>query len=265
MTRFDLYQATGLTPDELAEVFQSNPRAYMAVRGAVSEKHLAKIVDALLDQSVIDNYRTASGDMDKDFFLEAADRRITLECKNVEVIKTNNKKAKLDYIEYLANQGYLSTKLIELILKKVKMSGASLDSLSASSLSEFFKYLPQHLRESGLPKYEYSSSKVIFSKLGEVSDEEFLMQFENSPITIDFKRTRNSTDGDGDTRRNRYYRVGEIDIVGACLFARTLEWKFLYAHAINFDRSVEYPDRYANKLVLQPGVWTSNLAELIRT
>jgi len=265
VTEFNLYQATGLSPQELSEVFQGNPRAYMAVRGAVSEKHLSKVVDSLREEGVIDGYRTASGDMDKDFYLQVADRQITLECKNVEVIKTTNKQAKTNYIEYLAEQGYISSALIEGILSDIESPEDNIQSLAASSLNEFFKRLPQEYRESGLVKYEFSSSQVQFPRIGEVSDEEFVSQFDDSPITIDFQRTRNSTDEDGDTRRNRYYRVGEIDIVAACLFSRTMEWKFLYARAEDFERHENYPDRYSNRLKLKSGIWSSDLTRLIRT
>jgi len=265
VTDFDLYQATGLTPQELSEVFQNNPRAYMAVRGAVSEKHLAKVVDALRQEGVIDGYRTASGDMDKDFYLESGASLISLECKNVEVIKTTSKAVRSGYIDYLAQEGFIASAVIDEFLREVGSTDSDLHSLPTQRINELFKRLPQKFRESGMAKYEYSASRVEFSKLGEISDEEFLQQFEEFPITIDFQRTRNSTDGDGDTRRNRFYRVGEIDLVGACLFSRTMEWKFLYAKAENFDRHERYPDRYSNRLQLRPGIWTSDLASLVCT
>lgn len=94
MTKFSLYQATGLTPQELSEVFQQNPRAYMAVRGAVAEKHLKKVLTGLLENDQINGFRNASGDMDKDFYIQVGTTLITLECKNVEVIKTSNKGTK---------------------------------------------------------------------------------------------------------------------------------------------------------------------------
>lgn len=265
MTDFDLYQATGLTPQELSEVFQNNPRAYMAVRGAVSEKHLAKVIDTLRQEGVIDGYRAAAGDMDKDFYLERGSSLISLECKNVEVIKTTSKAIRSAYIEYLAQEGFIANAIIDEFLNEVGSTESKICSLPTQRINELFNRLPQKFRESGMAKYKYSASRVEFSKLGEISDEEFLQQFEESPITIDFQRTRNSTDGDGDTRRNRFYRVGEIDLVAACLFSRTMEWKFLYAKAENFDRHERYPDRYSNKLRLRPGIWTSDLASLICT
>lgn len=264
VTGFDLFQATGLTPQELSEVFQDNPRAYMAVRGAVSEKHLAKVVERLLAEDSIDGYKTASGDMDKDFYLQIGDNEISVECKNVEVIKTGNKQTKYSYIEYLSEQGYIASSVMDDILNDVGAPDSDIRLLSAQTINEVFKRLPQKYRESGLAKYEYSASQVTYSGLGDISDEYFLAQFDNFPITIDFQRTRNSTDDDGDSRRNRYYRVGEIDIVGACLFSRTMEWKFLFAKAEELERHREYPDRYSNKVRLRPGIWTSDLVSLIR-
>ncbi len=164
MTNFDLYQATGLTPQELSEVFQHNPRAYMAVRGAVAEKHLEKIVCKLKQDDLIQDYRTASGDMDKDFYLNVGDKSISLECKNVEVIKTSTKSSRLDYISYVAEQGYLSSERIDHILDEIKSSSSAMQDLNSSELSSFFKKLPQEIRESGLAKYEFSSSKVDFPK-----------------------------------------------------------------------------------------------------
>jgi hypothetical protein len=265
VTEFNLYQATGLTPQELSEVFQHNPRAYMAVRGAVAEKHLEKVLETLLENTQISNFRCASGDMDKDFYLQVGGNSLTLECKNVEVIKTSNKGAKSNYIEYLAGQGYLSSLIIDNLLREIDSADSTIQDLSPSSLTEFFKRLPQKYRESGLMKYKYSASRVQYPQVGHLSDDEFVAQFNEFPMTIDFQRTRNSTDEDGNTRRNRYYQLGEIDIVAACLFSRTMEWKFLYAKAERFERHSEYPDRYSNRLKLEPGIWTSDLIKLLKT
>lgn len=237
----------------------------MAVRGAVAEKHLKKVLTGLLENDQIDRFRNASGDMDKDFYLQAGTTLITLECKNVEVIKTSNKGTKASYIEYLAEQGYLSGLFIDSFLREIGLPDINFTALSSSDLTAFFKQLPQEYRESGLTKYQYSASKVQHLQVGQVSDAEFVAQFNNFPLTIDFQRTRNSTDDEGNTRRNRYYRVGEIDIVAACLFSRTMEWNFLYAKAEGFERHSQYPDRYSNRLRLEPGSWTSDLIELIST
>lgn len=262
---FSLYQATGLTSQELSEVFQNNPRAYMAVRGAVAEKHLEKVLVSMLESGHIDEYQGASGDMDKDFLIKSDSTTMTLECKNVEVIKTSNKKMRASYIEYLVEEGYLSGLFIEAALSETNVSSANFQELSSFELAKVFKKIPQEYRESGIAKYQYSASKVQQPQLGQLSDAEFVAQFEDFPLTIDFQRTRNSTDEEGGTRRNRYYRIGEIDIVAACLFSRTMEWRFLYAKAKEFQRHSQYSDRYSNRLKLAPGVWTSDLIGLIAT
>ncbi len=235
----------------------------MAVRGAVAEKHLEKTLDNLRESGRIDEYQSASGDMEKDFIIRLGSTSITLECKNVEVIKTSNKKMRASYVEYLVEEGYLTRLFIDAALNEIGASASSLQELSSSELATVFKKVPQEYRESGLAKYQYSASSIQQSQIGQLSDAEFVAQFEAFPLTIDFQRTRNSTDEEGGTRRNRYYRVGEIDIVAACLFSRTMEWNFLYAKAEGFQKHSQYPDRYSNRLKLAPGIWTSDLIGLI--
>lgn len=262
MADFNLLQATGLTPQELSEVLQQNPRAYMAVRGAVSEKHLKKILKNLQQQGVIPSFRSAAGDMDKDFYVQMPRYGLSIECKNVEVIKTSTKKSKISYLEYLSECGYLSDSVINDILDRI-YAEVSIRELSSAQLTEFYKCLPQDLRESGLAKYEYSSSLIPSPAIGSLPDDEYVAQFDELPLTIDFQRTRNSTDEDGDNRQNRFYRVDEIDVVAACLFARTLEWRFLYAKAEDLEIHQKYPARYSNKLKLVPGIWSSDILKII--
>ncbi|WP_417375906.1 hypothetical protein [Gimesia maris] len=265
MKNISLNQATGLTPTELAEVFQTNPRAYMAVRGAVAEKHLEKILIKLLREKKIDNYRKASGDQDKDFYIQVNKKSVSLECKNVEVIKTSNQKSRINYLHFLQNEGYITTKHINQILEKLALADRSFHELNSSQLTKFFRLLPQNCRDSGLIKYQYSTSKIKCPSIGKLSDNKFIEQFDSDKITIDFQRTRNSTDEDGDNRRNRFYKKNEIDIVAACLFSRTLKWEFLFARAENFILHEDFPDRYSNKLKLTTGIWISNLCSLLST
>lgn len=259
MPDFNLHQATGLSPEELSEVFQRNPRAYMAVRGAVAEKHLEKVVVELVHDGVIQSYRMASGDMDKDFYLDVDGSVVSLECKNVEVIKTSTKAAKLAYIRYLLDEGLITQEFLDSASRKTQQEEVELEELPATQLSLVFNELPQALRESGIAKYRFSASQVASPALGTLNDYEYVNQFNRFPITIDFQRTRNSTDEEGDTRRNRYYRAGEIDIVAACMFSRTMEWKFLFAKTVNFDRHHQYTERYNNRVRLEAGEWTSDI------
>lgn len=262
MTAPEIDLATGLTAAELSNVFENNPRAYMAVRGAVAEKHLEKVLIELVQNGEIDRIQPASGDLDKDFYIKLGNTTLSLECKNVEVTKSTTKPAIYEYLCYLDDNGLISVNEIcaNLDLEVTTLNQAPLRALKAILMS-----LPQKYRESGITRYQYSASRVEQPSIGQLSTKDFVQQFHLNPLTIDFKRTRNSTDETGNTRRNRFYRSNEIDLVAACLFARTMEWKFLYAKAENFTRHEEYPERYSDKLILEPGIWTDNLSELIRT
>lgn len=262
MSTQDIDLATGLTAAELSNVFENNSRAYMAVRGAVAEKHLEKVLVELVERGDINAIQPASGDLDKDFYLNVGGKTLSLECKNVEVIKIGNKPVICGYLDYLNNNG-----LIDLndTFADLGIDKGDLTRLSKGDLDSIMKLLPQKYRASGVARYQFSASNVENPSLGSISPREYVQQFHLNPLTIDFKRTRNSTDKTGDTRRNRFYRSDEIDLVAACLFSRTMEWKFLYAKAENFNRHDEYPDRYSDKLTLEPGIWTDNLIELIRT
>lgn len=81
---------------------------------------------------------------------------------------------------------------------------------------------------------------------------------------IDFQRTRNSTDDDGDTRRQRLYHVDEIDVVGVCLFSRTMKWQFIFGHSRHYTVHKNYSDRYANKFVIEKGKWSTDLLSCLK-
>lgn len=266
MNNVGIYEATGLSSEELYEVFSKNPRAYMAVRGAVAEKHLEKQLDNLYRRGCIQDYRSASGDMEKDFYILTNGTWKTIECKNVQVIPTSTKQDRIEYIKFLSSQGLIDNHEITTIISSLGISSTNfpLERLAATQVNEIYKRIPQELRESGLAKYTYSSSKLRHVNLGEIRDNEFILQFHSSPMTIDFQRTRNSTSTeDGDTRRNRYYQLGEFDIVAACLFTRTKQWQFLYTSSNFVPRHQTYIDRHSNKLTIHPNEWTSDLNNLL--
>ena len=266
----NLTKLTGLTSDDLAEVLEKNPRAYMAVKGAVAEKHLARILNNLIKEGYIKSVREADGDFDKDFYIEDNSRKtISIECKNIEVIKTTKKAEKVSYLIYLVqNELFPESKILEIINTKTTShieSSTELSGLVSSDLTLVFSHLPQHLRESGITRYQYSSSHIAVKSCQGISPYNFIEQFDNNFLSIDFQRTRNSTDSDGDTRRNRLYQVGEVDIVAACLFSRTMNWEFIYAKASNFEKHEKYEDRYKNTLKINKNHWTNNLLDLIDT
>ena len=145
-------------------------------------------------------------------------KEVAVECKNVEVLKTNSNKA-----SYLAYFKYLQSK--ETLFKGKNFDQAS--DYTTVQLKELYTELPQYLRESGIPRYEYSASKIQdHSVLGELNNFDFLSQFDSFPLSINFQRTRNSENKAGeksDPKTNRFYELEEIDIVAACLFSRTMK------------------------------------------
>lgn len=279
---YTLDELTGLAEPELADVFSKNPRTYMAVKGAVAEKHLEKQLTIFKQAGLIESFRGSISDFDKDFYVNlGGGTEIILECKNVEVLKINGKTLMVRYLFFLMENGYVSIDRVrriccedEVCQKKIKSSryqdffdlqGMSnfLDDQYASFSARIIKCLPQELRESGMPRYEFSKSFLDHESINEIDSFSFLKQFNDLPLSIDFQRTRNSTDSEGDNRRGRLYEVGEVDIVGACLFSRTLRWEFIYGLARNFTTHKTYPDRYKNGLVIDTKIWITSFEQAI--
>ena len=273
-----LDKLTGLSDQELADVFAKNPRAYMAVKGAVAEKHLEKVLIGYRDQGLINSFKSDSGDFDKDFYVTLNDgREVSLECKNVQVLNTGAKKLLPGYIKFLVENNYLTQDWLLATVRNLAQGGGILDAnqkldtlqeilneivaQKAKTSNELFKAFPQELRESGVPRYEFSSSLVSEPDITRIGVNQFLEQFSDYPLTIDFQRTRNSTDNDGNTRRQRLYRTDEIDIVGACLFSRTMHWQFVFGHSRHFEIHKNYEDRFANKFLIEPLKWSYNLLD----
>ncbi len=87
-------------------------------------------------------------------------------------------------------------------------------------------------------------------------------------VTIDFKKTRNQLTG----KQGRFYARSEFDIVGACLFNRTGEWRFAFALTRSFDEHPSYAGQglLSDKLiVMRDGAllpnWTGAIAGLLRS
>jgi hypothetical protein len=250
-----LFLLTGLKPLELAEVLDQNPRAYMALKGAVAEKHLEQYLRTMVESGHISSFRSGSGDFEKDFYIKVngEGREYALECKNVEVIKNSTKKAIRSYLRFLRD--------FDVVDDKIPTDG-ELDNMSRAELDVIHNQLPSHIRESGLERYKFSEHVCGLSDVAlvELKAKEYLSCFSEYPISIDFQRTRNSQDTeDGDSKKQRKYRSDEIDLVGACLFSRTLKWEFVFTHALNLPRHDKYPDRYTNNLKINPSLWQKDL------
>lgn len=267
---------TGLSDKDLAEVLSQNPRAYMAVKGAVAEKHLENELKKLEEAKKIQGFRKASGDFDKDFYVILKDKKeISLECKNVEVLKLTKKENAIDYFKFIFENNYssleslLATEKFLVDKKHIKMTNNQdfydlLNKIPKKLLDQFIKLLPQDLKESGIPRYEFSASQVTQASVLKMNSLNFLNQFNDSPLTIDFQRTRNSTAEDGDNRKQRLYGLKEIDVVGACLFSRTMKWEFVYGKSIHFEKHAKYKDRYSNRLTINPETWSNDLLDCLK-
>jgi hypothetical protein len=249
--RLDLL--TGLSSDDLADTMMENPRAYMSLRGAVAEKHLFNCLAELKDNGRIFDFRVGKGDFEKDFYIKKTDRakEIALECKNVEALKVTTKGEYANFLKYLVNLDQFPTDLKDISSKIIKNSAE----FELSSIKNLFAKLPLSLKESGLVRYQYSKELAKIDKFPTKQNEveSYLSKFEPNKLTVDFWRTRNSSDNDGNSsRENRFYKKGEVDILGVCLFSRTLEWKFVYFKCDSFSLHREYSDRYHNRFFLIP-------------
>ena len=230
-----LLDLTGLSSDQLAEVLAGNPRAYMAVKGAVAEKHLELYLNGLRDQGKLDSFRHGQGDFEKDFYV-----KITKTSKPIMSADTI-----ASYLGFLKKTGRSS---------QVK---AVPGKMTRKELVEIYNALPIELRESGVARYEFSAATLSKGIKLEASASKYLSQFNEAPVSIDFQRTRNSRDGkDGSNQKSqRFYPVKEVDIVAACLFSRTLKWEFVFAASSDLDRHPSFRSRLHNNMVLKPEAW----------
>lgn len=230
----------------------------MSVKGAVAEKHLDKALSALKSDQTISEYRRGRGDFEKDFYvtLPGKKKEISIECKNVRVLDLGSLSLKREYLKFLKRNQYE----IEL------PSEAEIDKLSNADLRLLHKSLTQEFSESGVPRFSFSRNLAkISGPISTTDTKKYLEQFGDHWILIDFKRTRNSRDvGETDNRAMRLYQVGEIDIVAACLFSRTLEWDFVYCNSNCFIKHDDYKDRFSDALHVNPATWTSDLRSLLK-
>lgn len=87
----------------------------------------------------------------------------------------------------------------------------------------------------------------------------------NKSITIDFWKTRyQKTQGP----ISRFYRESEFEILAACLFNRTNEWKFVFVQTSVLPRHPDDPQRFSNRVSLDRGTlygahWTGNLKAVL--
>jgi len=242
---YTLEEMIGLAPDEFVEVLAENPRAYMAVRGAVAERHLAHVLEHLVSSGQIKEYGTASSDFDKDFeVVTKQGNKVVVECKNAQVLNLGTKTLQAKYLDFLMEEGRITQKPKE------------------------FKKLAQKFRESGVDRYCFSESFLKTTQVPKEGDcSAWLKTVEKA--SVDFQRTRNSTASSGkqvDPKALRFYQHGELDVLAVCMFARTLKWEFVFTtkNGGAMKSHNKFKDRYANSLKLTEGVWYSDLMSALQ-
>lgn len=83
-----------LSPVQLWQALQANPRALMNLKGAVAEEHLRLYLDALHQRGIIEQYiRGVEGQ--PDFTVLHRNQQIRIECKNVESPKSQADRQRL--------------------------------------------------------------------------------------------------------------------------------------------------------------------------
>ncbi len=236
----------------------------MALKGAVAERHLWLYLGNLAKKGKLVQLRSGGGDFEKDFYVQTPDstHEFVIECKNVEVIKNTSAKTLRAYLQFL-----ISSETIEEKTLAGCLSGdiQKLSQIPDKQLKSLLSCIPQKLRESGLPRYQFSAASSGVQNLKLNNDASaYLHKFDETPLTIDFQRTRNARDDTkGDGKMNRYYKHGELDIVAACLFSRTLKWEFIFCQAKHLPKHPKFEGRYSNRLTINPQHWSADIFECI--
>ena len=146
--------------------------------------------------------------------------------------------------------------------EQVTLNTAEYDSQSSKRLEELIRERGPEIAFSGLARFAFSASHLQSPDLRDVPDlTAFIEQFASTPLTVDFKKTRNSED----SRKYRLHSEGEIDYVAVCLYARTLRWRFLFCEARSLERHPEFQDRLSDHLVVVPPSWAKTLLDVKRS
>jgi len=86
--------------------------------------------------------------------------------------------------------------------------------------------------------------------------------FRDGNFKVEIQKTRNAIAGGP----SRGYKFDEFDILAACLFNQTGEWKFLFCSTVNLERQPKHPDYLVIFQKVPPtasGHWRENLEDAI--
>jgi hypothetical protein len=216
------------------------------------------ILPTLKAKGAISEYRRGQGDFEKDFYdlLSGKKKEISIECKSVQVLDGRKNVALLrEYLAFLKRNQYEVDLSSEVKLQRPMAPRCA-------------RPLRPSLRSTRTAVFPGSTSVEPWQKkngpISEGDSRKYLERFGGQSIMIDFKRTRNSRDlGKTDNKAQRLYRVGEMDIVAACLFGRALEWDFVYCGAHCFVKHKNYRDRFLGALQVDPTAWATDLVTVL--
>jgi hypothetical protein len=264
-------------------------RAFQAIRGAVAEVHLKNKIEKLIEEGEIKSFDIGIEDHHKDFYisLEDTEESIIVECKNVEVISMSSKTIKMKFINYLIEEGYLTEDDVWEMFndnkkedEEIEESDSVLENLSnvtAYLTEDIYDEIPSWVTSSGFPRYKFSSYISDESSLSDLSVEEYISSFVNYEFkhnsesvdcrpSVDFQRSRNSTDSDDedtDSGAMRYYKKDEVDILAVCMFSRSTDWsEFLFC--ADLPEHPDYPNRYNNSVSIDSD-WHDSLMGCVQT
>lgn len=82
--------------------------------------------------------------------------------------------------------------------------------------------------------------------------------FADGTPKVEVQKTRASKEDPA----GRYYRVDQFDVVAACLYPATGEWRFRFKRAADLDRREDYPDRIA-PIQRIDDTWADGLGDLL--
>jgi hypothetical protein len=118
-------------------------------------------------------------------------------------------------------------------------------------------------------RYRFSASDLNEKSILNAKSSDFLKQFNEDLLSIDFQRTRNSTatndeKDQADPKARRFYEVGELHIVACCLFSRTTLWEFIFCDSDTLPLHPKFSGRYSNNLTIDPDNWHKDLLAVIQ-
>ncbi len=94
-THHELESQFALSAREILDVIRRHNRCLIAVRGAIAEEHLRRILDDLQRRNSIEGFEQIDQDGRPDFEVRYSGQTFLIECKNVEKPKTQSRSGRI--------------------------------------------------------------------------------------------------------------------------------------------------------------------------